>query len=64
MKVRFAPEAAARRDLIRAHMWYNLAAASGDPEAIQNSASAARRMTVKQIAKAQEMASERQMFVP
>ena len=52
------------RDLVRAHMWYNLAAASGDPEAIQNRAFVARLMTAKQIAKAQEMASERQMFVP
>jgi hypothetical protein len=42
--------------------WYNPAAASGDPEAIQNRASVARLMTVKQTAKAQEMASERQMF--
>ena len=52
------------RDLVRAHMWYNLAAARGDPEAIQNRAFIARLMTAKQIAKAQEMASARQMFVP
>jgi hypothetical protein len=45
-------------------MWYNLAAASGDPEAIQKRASVARLMTVKQIAKALEMVSERQMLVP
>jgi TPR repeat protein len=52
------------RDLVRAHMWYNLAAAQGDAEAIQNRASVAHLMTAKQIARAQKMASERQMYVP
>jgi uncharacterized protein len=52
------------RDLVRAHMWYNLAAAQGDAEAIQNRASVAQLMTAKQIARAQKMASERQMYVP
>ena len=45
-------------------MWYNLAAAQGDAEAIQNRASVAHLMTAKQIARAQKMASERQMYVP
>lgn len=44
--------------------WYNPAAASGDPEAIQNRASVARLMTVKQTAKAQEMASETNVSFP
>ena len=52
------------RDLVRAHMWYNLAAAQGDAEAIQNRASVAHLMTPKQIARAQTMASERQMYLP
>jgi TPR repeat protein len=52
------------RDMVRAHMWYNLAASSGDPEAIENRAFVARLMTAKQIAKAQEMASDRQMLIP
>ena len=50
--------------MVRAHMWYNLAASSGDPEAIENRAFVARLMTAKQIAKAQEMASDRQMLIP
>jgi TPR repeat protein len=52
------------RDLVRAHMWYNLAAAHGDPEAIKNRDSVAHLMTAKQITRAQEMASARQMYVP
>jgi uncharacterized protein len=52
------------RDLVRAHMWYNLASAKGDPEAIQNRNSVAHLMTSNQLARAQEMASERQMYVP
>jgi TPR repeat protein len=52
------------RDLVRSHMWYNLAAAHGDPDAIQNRASVARLMTLKQMARAQEMASDRQMYIP
>jgi TPR repeat protein len=52
------------RDLVRAHMWYNLAAAHGDPEAIMKRDAVAHRMTANQIKKAQEMANERQMYVP
>jgi TPR repeat protein len=52
------------RDLVRAHMWYNLAAAHGDPEAIRNRDSVAHLMTANQITRAQEMATERQMYVP
>jgi TPR repeat protein len=52
------------RDLVRSHMWYNLAAAHGDPDAIQNRASVARLMTLKQMARVQEMASDRQMYIP
>ena len=52
------------RDLVRSHMWYNLAAAHGDPEAIENRDYVAHLMTANQITRAQEMASERQMYIP
>jgi TPR repeat protein len=52
------------RDLVRAHMWYNLAAAHGDPDAIQERASVARLMSASQIARAQQMASDRQDAFP
>jgi TPR repeat protein len=52
------------RDLVRAHMWYNLAAAHGDPDALKNRKSVADLMTAHQVARAQQMASERQMYIP
>lgn len=52
------------KDLVRAHMWYNLAAANGDPDAIQKRASVARLMSARQIARAQQMASDRQNHFP
>ncbi len=52
------------RDLVRAHMWYNLSAVHGDPEAIKSRDSVAHLMTANEIARAQEMASERQVYVP
>jgi TPR repeat protein len=52
------------RDLVRAHMWYNLAAAHGDPDAIQERASVAHLMSASQIARAQQMASDRQDTFP
>ena len=51
------------RDLLRAHMWFNLAAAHGDSEAVRNRDRVARLMTGKQILRAQEMASKKQMHV-
>ena len=52
------------KDLVLAHMWYNLAAAHGDSDAIQKRASIAQLMSVRQIARAQQMASDRQNHFP
>jgi hypothetical protein len=45
------------QDLVRAHMWFSLAAAQGDKSAI-NQDTVARRMTPAQIAEAQKLARE------
>jgi hypothetical protein len=46
------------QDFTRAHMWYNLAAVSGDKDAVKNRDLTAARMTPKQIAQAQQLARE------
>ena len=42
----------------RAYMWFSLAAVSGDADAATNRDTVARQMTARQIAEAQEMASD------
>jgi TPR repeat protein len=46
------------QDLIRAHMWFNIAAATGVQEGAANREIAASNMTPQQIADAQRMARE------
>jgi TPR repeat protein len=46
------------KDYVLAHMWWNLAAAQGDEEAVKNRDIAAGMMTPAQIAKAQRLARE------
>jgi len=46
------------QDFTRAHMWYNLAAVSGDKGAVKNRDLTAARMTPQQIAQAQQLARE------
>jgi len=46
------------QDYVRAHMWYDLSAAKGNPMAIRNRNAIARRMTPAQIAKAQKLARQ------
>ena len=46
------------RDYTAAHMWFNLAAASGFPDAEKTRDSVAARMTPEQIAEAQKLARE------
>jgi len=46
------------QDFIRAHMWYNLAAVSGNKNAVELRDLTAARMTPQQIAQAQQLARE------
>jgi TPR repeat protein len=46
------------QDYIRAHMWFNLGAASGAANRVKNRDIVARKMTSQQIAQAQKMAIE------
>ena len=46
------------RDYVRAHMWFDLGAASGSTDSANNRDLIAKRMTPKQIAEAQKMAVE------
>ena len=52
------------RDLIEAHVWFNLASADGDPEAIEERTTLECRMTPLQIAKAQQLAGVAKMKMP
>ena len=52
------------KDLVLARMWYNLAAAHDDPDALQKRASIAQLMSARQIARAQQMASDGQNHFP
>ena len=45
-------------DDVRAHIWWNIAASSGDEMAVKNRDIVAKRMTSAQIAKAQKLARE------
>jgi TPR repeat protein len=46
------------QDYVRAHMWYNLAAANGDKAGAEFRDDLARKMTPAQIAEAQKLARE------
>lgn len=46
------------QDYIRAHMWYNIAAAKGDDIAQKYRATVAKKMTPAQIAEAQKLARD------
>ena len=46
------------QDYVRAHMWFNIAAAQGDQDAVKNKDRAAALMTPAQIAEAQKLARE------
>jgi len=46
------------QDYAQAHKWFNLAAASGDADAVSNRDRVAAKMTPAQIAEAQRLASE------
>ena len=46
------------QDYIRAHMWYNIAASSGDKNASKNRDILAKRMTLSQLETAQKLARE------
>lgn len=49
----------APKDYVRAHMWFNLAAESGNSaSAVKNRDGIAKRMTLQQIAEAQQMARD------
>ena len=45
-------------DDVRAHMWFNLAAAKGDADAVKNRDIAASKMTQQQMAEALKLARE------
>ena len=45
-------------DDVRAHIWWNIAASSGDEMAVINRGIVAKQMTPAQIAKAQKLARE------
>ena len=49
------------RDYVQAHMWFALAAAQNNPEAVRNRGLIATRMTPEQIAKAEELARQRKL---
>ena len=46
------------QDYVQAHKWWNIAGASGNKNAIRNRGIVAKKMTAKQLAKAQELAAE------
>ena len=46
------------QDYVRAHMWFDLAAAQGEPKAATVLEMAERRMTPAQIAEAQKLARD------
>ena len=46
------------QDYVKAHKWWNIAAALGNKDAIRHRGVVAKKMTVKQLAKAQELAAE------
>lgn len=46
------------QDYMRAHMWYNLAAVTGDTVPVENRDLVAAKMTTQQIAEAQKLARE------
>ena len=46
------------QDYIRAHMWYNIAAARGDEDAAENRSRISEMMSPEAINKAQDMARE------
>ncbi|MDD2714678.1 MAG: tetratricopeptide repeat protein [Candidatus Wallbacteria bacterium] len=46
------------QDYVKAHFWWNLAAASGNQEARKNRDTVAMKMTAEQVAEAQKMATE------
>ncbi len=54
----YAEGAGVRRDDVLAHMWFQLAANQGDPDAADNLDTLAARMTPAQIAEAQKLARE------
>jgi uncharacterized protein len=45
-------------DYVTAHMWFNLAAASGNKNAVKGRSMVAAKMTPAQVAEAQKVASE------
>jgi len=46
------------QDNVYAHMWFNIAASSGDKEAVKNRDRVAKRMTPADISKSQDLARE------
>ena len=46
------------QDYVRAHMWFNLAAVSGDADSVKARDITERQMTREQIAEAQKMATD------
>ena len=46
------------QDYVLAHMWWNIAASSGDKDATKNRDLVAKQMSPSQIEKAQDMARE------
>ena len=46
------------QDYVQAHMWFNLAAAKGDADAIKSRDNVAAKMTPAQISEAQKLARE------
>lgn len=49
------------QDYVRAHMWFNLAAAHGGKNAVSNREAVAAKMTAPQITEAQKLARECQV---
>jgi TPR repeat protein len=45
-------------DLMRAHMWFNIAAISGDVQSVENRNKVERQLSQQQIEQAQRMARE------
>ncbi len=46
------------KDIVRAHMWFNIASVSGNEEALENRKSIEKTMTLEQIEQAQNLATE------
>jgi TPR repeat protein len=46
------------QDYVQAHMWFNLAGASGNADAVKNRETVAAKMTPEQISEAQRLARE------